>query len=366
MRRLINSVVVGSVLLLWIALSHEAWPQATATQRSITVDPDGTVHIQNATVPPSKFLSEGAKRVLRRTKPTEGPGAPVPVPQLADMAEVRRQYNEALQPNVRHMRDLYPVDVEETTMGGISVAVVTPKDGVPAKNKNRALINAPGGGFRTGVRGNGLLISIPVSSLGGFKVVTILYRQAPEYRFPAASEDLTKVYKTMLKDYKPENLGMFGCSAGGALIAQTVALFQQSGLPRPGALGIYCAGAGANFGGDAASFTSLVTPGPAPGTNTGPTLGYFEGVDMSQPTVWPAGDASVLAKFPPTIYLTATRDFAMSAAAYSYRRMLAAGVESVLLIYDGLGHGFMTNPDIPESRDAYEITTKFYDQHLGR
>jgi len=360
-----RAVIVGLPLLVSVFLSRQGWPQTRSAQRSISVDPDGTVHIQNATVPPSKFLSDEAKRVLRRTKPTEGPGAPVPVPQLDDIAEVRRQYNEALQPNVGHMRDLYPVDVEETTIEGISVAVVTPKGGVPAKNKNRALINAPGGGFRTGVRGNGLLISIPVSSLGGFKVVTILYRQAPEYRFPAASEDLTKVYKTMLKDYKPENLGMFGCSAGGALIAQTVALFQQSGLPRPGVLGIYCSGAGADFGGDSAIFTSLVTPGAAPGTDTAPALGYLQGVDMNQPTVWPAGDPSVLAKFPPTIYLTATRDFAMSAAAYSYRRMIEAGVESALLIYDGLGHGFMTNPDIPESRDAYEITTKFYDKHLG-
>jgi dipeptidyl aminopeptidase/acylaminoacyl peptidase len=56
----------------------------------------------------------------------------------------------------------------------------------------------------------------------------------------------------------------------------------------------------------------------------------------------------------------------MSAAAYSHRRLVKAGVESDLLIYDGLHHGFMTNPDFPESRDLYEIAAKFYDKHLGR
>ena len=249
-------------------------------------------------------------------------------------------------------------------MGGISVAVVTPSGGVPERNRNRAMINGPGGGFRTGVRGNGLLISIPVASVARLKVVTITYRQAPEYRFPAASEDLSKVYKEMLKTYKPENLGLFGCSAGGALMSQSVALFQRWGLPRPGVLGIYCSGLGMGPArGDSGPFASLVGPQPPAGPGRGP--GYLDGADRNDPAVWPAGDPATVAKFPPTIFLTSTRDMAMSAAAYSYRQLIKAGIDSVLLIYDGLGHGSMTNPDFPESRDAYEITAQFYDQHLG-
>ena len=97
-------------------------------------------------------------------------------------------------------------------------------------------------------------------------------------------------------------------------------------------------------------------PGPA----------YLDSVNVEDPSLTPANDLALLAKFPPTIFAVATRDFAASAAAYSHRRLLRAGVESDLLIYDGLGHGFMTNPDYPESRDLYEITAKFYDKHLGR
>jgi monoterpene epsilon-lactone hydrolase len=330
---------------------------------AVTIDADGTARIQGASIPLSAVLSEESKAIVRRSRPTEGPGA-APQPKLEDMAELRRRMNEALQPNVQHMRDVFPVDVEETTIDGISVAIVTPQGGVPARNRNRLMINAPGGGFRTGIRANGLLISIPVAAVGQFRVVSLLYRQGPEHKFPAATEDFTTVYKAMLKRYKAQNIGLVGCSAGGALVAQSVAHFQQAGLPRPGVLGIYCAGADAKImTGDSAAFTALAT-GSAVSMPPGPA--YLDSVSADDPAVSPSVDLKLLAKFPPTLFATGTRDFAMSAAAYGHRRMLKAGIESDLLIYDGLGHGFMTNPDYPEARDLYEIAAKFYDRHLGR
>ncbi len=332
-------------------------------QNPVTVDPDGTARIQGGVIPLSAILSEESKAIVRRSRPTEGPGA-APQPKLEDMAELRRRMNETLQPNVKHMRELFPVDVEETTIDGISVAIVTPKGGVPARNQNRLMINAPGGGFRTGIRANGLLISIPVAAVGQFRVVTLLYRQGPEHRFPAATEDFTTVYKAILKRYKAPNIGLVGCSAGGSLVAQSVAHFQQAGLPRPGVLGIYCAGADARFmAGDSAAFAALAT-GVAVAMPPGPA--YLDNTNGDDPSVNPSVDLKVMAKFPPTLFATGTRDFAMSAAAYGHRRMLQAGVASDLLIFDGLGHGFMTNPDYPESRELYEIAAKFYDKHLGR
>lgn len=354
-----------SICLALCALALTVGAEETAKPLPVTANPDGSIHIHDVTVPPSPLMSEGAKLVMRRTSPTEGPGAPVPLPALNDIKEVRRIYNQNLQANVDHMKSLYPVDIEESTMDGISVAVITPKGGVPERNKNRVMINAPGGGFRTGVRGNGLLISIPVASLAGVKVISLLYRQAPEFRYPAATEDFMKVYRQVIKTYKGPNIGMFGCSAGAVLMAEGMAAIITSGLPRPGVLGLYCGGAGAKFGGDSAYFAALTSPGNGPSASSG-QMGYFEGADLSSPLVSPAEDLALLAKFPPTLYLSGTRDMAMSSAAYSYRRMQKVGVESVLLVYDGMFHGAMTNPDFPESRDAYEIAAKFYDKHLGR
>jgi len=357
-----------------------AAPRAQQQRPQLSAAPDGTVTIQNAAIPLSGLLSEAGKQVLSRTKPTEGPGAPVPLPtDITDMAELRRVYNNNLKPNVEHMREVFPVDIEETTIAGISVAIVTPKGGIAPKNKGRLILNGPGGGFRTGVRSNGLLISIPVAAVMGIKVVSILYRQGPEYQFPAGSEDLLKVWDYYTRTYKPQNIGMVGCSAGGSLVSQTTAILIKEGKPTPGALGVYCSGLGAaGMGkGDSTFFGTLAitnvqaassraaAPAATPGDST-PQRNYYTGVDMNQFVVNPTLDESLLAKFPPTIFFTATRDFALSGSAYSYRKLLKLNIDSQLMVFDGLYHGFMTNPDFPESREGYQNAARFFDKHLGR
>lgn len=367
--------VCAAVVLTICALNSSVFSQGLPGVKR-TVNPDGSVVITDVKVPLPGIMSDGAKKVLERNTPSEGPGAPVPLPgEIKDMAELRRVYNQNLQPNVNHMKSVFPVDVEETTIDGISVAVITPKGGVPAKNKNRLFINAPGGGYRTGVRGNGLLISIPVAATLGVKVVSILYRQAPEYKFPAAEEDFLKVWNVMTKTYKPANIGLVGCSAGGSIVTHVTAMLLLKGQPGPGALGVYCAGIAGGVQGDSAFTSTLaVTNIPAEvaaSQNARPTarpqgMTYYEGIDQKQPAINPAGDPALLAKWPPTIFLSGTRDFAMSNALYSHRQLAKAGVDTRLLVYDGLYHGFMTNPDFPEAREAYQITAAFYDKHLGR
>jgi len=359
-------------------LSFAAWAQGRGGA-NLTVRPDGTTVINEMTVPLPGILSEGAKEVLMRNTASEGPGAPVPTPSdIEDMDELRRVYNENLQPNVDHMREVFPVDIEETTMDGISVAVITPEGGVPEENQNRAFINAPGGGYRTGVRANGLLISIPVAATLGVKVVSILYRQGPEYRFPAAEEDLLKVWNVMTETYEPANMGLVGCSAGGGITAHVTAMLLLDGKEGPGVLGSYCSGLGNGIQGDG-SFSSALAitnipeavaasenpeAGGGGGMGSGPS--YWDDVDRQQPAVNPAAYPDLMAKWPPTIFFTGTRDFALSNALYSHRQLAKAGVDTRLLVYDGLYHGFMTNPDFPESKEAYQITADFYDKHLGR
>ena len=359
-----------AAIALALAVTASAAPSQTWAGPDVVMSPDGTLRIDRAEWPLSPIMSEAAREAVIAIRPTEGPGA-APPPETSDMTELRRLMNERLQPNVQRMRDAYPVDVVESVIDGIPVAIITPRGGVPDRNRNRVLINAPGGGFRTGIRANGLMVSIPVASLGGFRVVTILYRQGPEHLFPAATEDLTKVYRAMLRTYPAANIGLFGCSAGGALVAESIASFRRTGLPGPGVAGIYCAGAGAQFDGDSAVFADLALPTPPPPAARPPRpgeghLAYFEGMDLARSDISPMNDLDELAAFPPTIFITATRDFAMSRAAFSHRRLLLAGVESDLLIYDGLGHGFMTNAALPETREAQTIAVRFYDRHLGR
>lgn len=103
-------------------------------------------------------------------------------------------------------------------------------------------------------------------------------------------------------------------------------------------------------------------PARAPGTSR---LGYFSTADPKDPLVSPMDSPAVLAKFPPTLIITGTRDFALSGAIHTDLELTKAGADSELHVWEGLFHGFFYNADIPESKDAFNIVVKFFDHHLG-
>ena len=72
---------------------------------------------------------------------------------------------------------------------------------------------------------------IPMANLTRTKVISVLYRLAPEHPFPAAVDDTVAVYRELLKTYKPQNLVLYGTSAGAILTAEVAVKFKQLGLP---------------------------------------------------------------------------------------------------------------------------------------
>src|SRR5262249_13448892 len=129
--------------------------------------------------------------------------------------------------------------------------------------------------------------------------------------------------------------------------------------------------AAGSWGGDSA-FTAPVLEGGTPlPVNHDPALRvsryvtYLSAVDLRNPLVSPAESPAVLAKFPPTLLLTGTRTWDMSATVETHRRLVKAGVAADLHLWDGLGHCFMGNVDLPESKEAYDVITRFFDQHLA-
>lgn len=244
----------------------------------------------------------------------------------------------------------------------------TPAGGIAAANHDRVLINLHGGGFSGCWPACAELESRPIAALARIKVISLDYREGPQYKFPAASEDVAAVYKELLKTYRPGNIGIFGCSAGGMLTAESVAWFQKHDLPRPGAIGIFCASAG-EFGGDAAyTSTPLGEARLMPEMRDGgvPRLGYFSATEPKDPLVSPIYSPEMLAEFPPTLLITGTRGFEMSTALYTHSQLVKLGVDADLHVWEGLFHGFFYNPDVPESMDAYNVIVSFFDKHLER
>jgi len=234
-----------------LLLGSAALPQPPPPPRAV-VDPDGTVHIPAQAVPVSGFLSPEGKAYLAEHLNN------VQRPELL----VQRDGVPALLAGyIARQRELFAVDREDTTVGGVHAYVYTPKGGIAPENRDRVLVELHGGGFRDCWPACAELESLPIAALGRIKVVSLDYRQGPQHRHPAASEDVAAAYRELLETYRAENIGIYGCSAGGLLTAMSVAWLQRQALPRPGAIGILCSGAAsvdgaAGFGGDA-SYTTL-------------------------------------------------------------------------------------------------------------
>jgi acetyl esterase/lipase len=359
-------VALWSFQLIGLALSGTALAQSAPPAPAVKIDPDGTVNVPAHAVPLSSMLSPEGKayvteHLLNMQKPqmlVQENGVP-----LLLVAYLKRQ------------RELFPVERRDVKIGGVHAYDYTPKDGVSAANRQRVLINLHGGGFMGCWPACAELESLPVVGMGRIRVVSVDYRQGPKYRFPAASEDVASVYRELLKTYRPQDIGIYGCSAGGMLTGMAVAWFQKHDLPRPGAVGILCAGmtlASSGFGGDAAYTTAAIgesrAPPPLPKSDAPATaaLPYFAGVSITDPLAAPANSPEVLAKFPPTLIVSGTRAFELSSAVHTHALLVKQGVDADLHVWEGMFHGFFYNVDVPESRDCYDVIVKFFDRHLGK
>ena len=357
-------VVTGAALLAMPALA-QAKPQsgtAHVTAPRVALDDNGTVHVPAMSVPVSEFLSPAGKAyVAQHLKDMQNPKA------LA----LKDGIPAFLAGYLNRDRALYAVDQKDTKIAGVHAVVFTPKAGIAAENAKRVLIDLHGGGFMGCWRACSQLESLPIAALGRIKVVSLDYRESPGYRFPAASEDVAAVYRELLKTYPAKNIGIYGCSAGGMLTGESVAWFETHNLPMPGAIGMFCSGltiAATGFGGDAGYIAmplgeARMPAPPRPDRNSG--LPYFKGTDVKGPTISVADHPEMLAKFPPSLIVTGTRDFAMSSAVYTHTQLVNAGATSDLHVWEGMFHGFFYNPDVPESRDCYSVIVRFFEGKLA-
>lgn len=354
-----------AALALAIALLAVPVSAQTPPANPVVVDPDGAVRAPAMVVPPSEYMSAEGRAYLAA--------------HLSDLRrpELRGQADgvpNLLAPYLARQKALYPVLRTEMRMGGVRTWVYTPAEGVDPANAERVLISLHGGGFTGCWPGCAELEAIPIAALGKVKVVAVDYRQQPEHLFPAASEDVAAVYRELLRTHRPENIGVYGCSAGGMLTGMAMAWFQKEGLPTPGAAGVLCAGlttGNSAFGGDSGYVATVLGEGrPAPrppGVGAAPRMmSYLAQVDPMDPLVSPGVSEMVLEAFPPTLVISGTRSFDLSAAVHAHALLTRAGVEADLHVWEGMFHGFFYNPDVPESREAYEVIVRFFDAHLGR
>jgi monoterpene epsilon-lactone hydrolase len=337
-----------------VVLSSALWAQSSVPQTNTgTLDPDGTAHITRVIpVPPS--LSPEAKAVLRR--PDTGGDT--------SLAE-RRAKTDAWQARAGEAsRKAYPVNIQETTIAGVPVHDVTPLEARPL-HPDRVLINVHGGGFNSD--SGSLTESIPMANLLHTRVVAVLYRLAPEHKFPAAVDDTVAVYKELLKTYKPAKIALYGTSAGATLTAQVSVRLKQLGLPLPGALGIFSGLGDFSQSDDSQAMYSLRGLTGAVDIPDGRLHDnyYFEAsTDPKDPVLSPV--YADLHGMPPALFITSGRDLLLSGTTILHRAFLRSGDDARLVVFEGLPHAFWNDISLPETKEAYGLMANFFEQQLSR
>ncbi len=261
----------------------------------------------------------------------------------------------------------FPADIQPATIGGVKAYLVTPEE-LPEQNQNRVLLHLHGGGYVFNGGKVGLGEAVLMAHHGKFRVISVDYRMAPDFPYPAALEDSISVYRELLKKWKPSSVGIFGTSAGGGLVAATVLKLQELGEPLPGSIGLGTPWADLTKTSDTLSTLEFVDNAIVAydGMIKACAELYAGSHDMKDKFISPVyGDFTK--PFPPTILTTGTRDLFLSDTVRLERNIRMSGAQTQLQVFEGMSHAqyisaFMSK----ESREAFEVIAQFFEKHLER
>lgn len=355
MRIGLSSVTAALSLLILTGVQGMPAQQPTPSPDQSVVDADGTAHLTRV-VPVPRTVSAEARRSLAKR---------VVDPPIDETLAAKRARTDAY-----HHKDaeaylaLYPSHIEDSSIGGVPVRVITPAAGIPEDRKDRVLINLHGGGFTTD--SGSLTESIPIAALTHMKVIAVLYRLAPEHPFPAAVDDAVAVYRELLKSYRPNHIVVYGASAGAILAGEMAVKLKMLGLPMPAALGIFSTTGDFSAAGDTqAIYTVTGVAGrlSPPNPSRQFLADYVGSANPRDPVLSPL--YADLKGMPPTLFISSTRDMMLSATTVLHRAFLRAGVESQLVIFEALNHGFWYEAGLPETKEANEIIARFFLKRLS-
>lgn len=261
----------------------------------------------------------------------------------------------------------YPVTIERREIAGVPVAVVTPKSRLAKANNRRVILNIHGGAFIVNGGRQAVLEAIPVASLLQTQVIAVDYRMPPDHPFPAGLHDALAVYRTLIRGNDRRRVGVYGTSAGGNLVVAMLLQARAEGLPMPGAAALV------------SPWSDIGPVGDSLGTNAviDPTLVHYDGLLRAAAELYAHGtslrDPRVSPVyghfgrwFPPTLLLSGSRDLLLSGTTRLQQRLVEAGVETEMQLFEAMWHDFPVSYGVPEAAAGWQQVARFLDRRLSR
>jgi epsilon-lactone hydrolase len=184
------------------------------------------------------------------------------------------------------------------------------------------------------------------------------YRMPPRHPYPAALDDCLAAYRQLLDEREPHDIFVGGASAGGNLAPALLLKAKDEGLPMPAGLVLLTPEVDLTESGDTFRTLNGIDNVLQPLAST--NLLYANGADLTDPYLSPLfGD---LSGFPPTFLQSGTRDLFLSNTVRMHRKLLSAGVEAELHVFEAMPHGGFGG-GTPEDLDLMQSVLRFLDNH---
>ena len=227
---------------------------------------------------------------------------------------------------------------------------------------DRAVLYLHGGGYTAGgldyAKGFGGLLAAQTR----VSVLCAAYRLAPEYKFPAAQDDAMDAYQYLLDSgYAPEKIAIAGESAGGGLALSLALRLRDEGKPMPACIVTISPWADLTLSGSSYNNNVRLDPTLIRESLAYYVIAYAAGHEDEAYVSPILGDFS---GFPPTLLFAGSDEILLSDAKTVYKRMRKAGVESKLVVEEGMWHVYPLY-GTPEGKKALEEMSLFIQTRLG-
>jgi acetyl esterase/lipase len=251
------------------------------------------------------------------------------------------------------------VAIEPVRVEGIRGEWIRP----PGSIDDAAILYIHGGGFVSCSPRTHRPITAALSRRTGLPVFAVDYRLAPECPFPAAIDDGLDAYEWLIGN-GISRIALAGDSAGGGLVLSLLLRIRASGSPMP-ACGV-CFSPWNDLSGSSPSIKANADACHTfyPENINEFAAAYLNGADPRSPSASPFfADVSGL---PPVLFQVSSVEILLDDSRLVYEKMLAAGIDSRIEIYDDLLHCWqMLHGLVPEAGAALANAAAFITRHIG-
>jgi epsilon-lactone hydrolase len=261
----------------------------------------------------------------------------------ADVPTLRATFNELM------ARIPVPDDVQQspTTIGGVSAIEVT----VCGADEDGVILYFHGGVYVIGTAAATVPLVGDLARRTGTRAITLDYRLAPEYPYPAAVADAQDAYQGLLEQgVDAGQIALAGESAGGGLAVATLLALRDADIPLPSCAFLMSPYADLTLSGDSIADRAAVDRTLTPEGLRLRIPDYVAGADASDPLISPV--FADLTGLPPLLIQVGSNEILLSDALRLAERAAMADVTVTLDVTDSVPHVFQAFAAMLDEADA--------------